>query len=204
MSASPPAPGDGLDRDQRLMLRIGEGDRDAFETLYETHGASLMRFLHGLGQDRALAEDLVQETFLRVWAAAPRWRPTGRVRTWLFQIAKRLFFSRHARRRMRREREAQVAERRHGAVSGPGPGPEAALVREDERARLERAIRSLSPKLATVFVLVRRVGLPYRETADVLGLRLGTVKSRMAAAEASLRRSLRGSMEEPEGPLRRP
>jgi len=178
--------GDDLDRDQRLMLRVGEGDREAFEQLYERYGAPLMRFLHGLCRNRALAEDLVQETFLRAWTSAPRWQPTGRVSTWLFQIARRRLYSRHARRRMRREREAEASARR-------GPEPDAAthrLERGDERARLERAVGRLRPKLRQVFVLIRLCGLGYAETAQILSIRPGTVKSRMAAAEAKLRDTL--------------
>lgn len=186
MSASLPQPEDELDRDQRLMLRVGEGDRDAFEQLYDRYGAPLMRFLHGLCRDRALAEDLLQETFLRAWTAAPRWRPTGRVSTWLFQIARRRLYSRHARRRMRHEREAEAIRRRGGNEARPA----ARLERGDERARLERAVAGLSPKTRTVFVLIRLCGLGYRETAEILGLRPGTVKSRMAAAEARLRATL--------------
>ena len=183
MSARPSADSDELDRDQRLLLRVGEGDREAFEQLYDRYGAPLMNFLHGLCRDRALAEDLVQDTFLRAWTAAPRWRPTGRVSTWLFQIARRRLYSRTARRRMRLSREAEHAARHAGGGSGP-PSP---VERGEERAGLERAIAGLTPKLRSVFVLVRLVGLGYQETAEILGLRLGTVKSRMAAAEAKLR-----------------
>ncbi len=187
MSAYPPSPGDDLDRDQRLMVRIGGGDREAFEQLHDRFGAPLMHFLHGLCRDRALAEDLVQETFLRAWVAAPRWRPTGRVSTWLFQIARRRFFSRHTRRRMRREREIEA----HARLARAGEaGPVDRLVGSDERERLHRALAGLSPRLRTVFVLIRLVGLGYRETAEILDLRLGTVKSRMAAAEAKLRKTL--------------
>lgn len=186
MSAPAPAPGDGLDRDQRLLALVGEGDRAAFETLYDRYGARVMGFLHGMCRDRQVAEDLTQETFLRVWSAAPRWRPTGRVSTWIFQIAKRRWFTRRARRLLRREREASAAARRRG----PDAGPEAVLLAREEGERLARALAGLSARLRLVFVLVRLAGLSYAETAEVAGLRLGTVKSRMAAAEAALRRDL--------------
>ena len=187
MSAFSPSAGDDLDRDQRLMLRVGGGDREAFEQLYDRYGAPLMRFLHGLCQDRALAEDLVQETFLRAWTAAPRWQPTGRVSTWLFQIARRRLYSRHARRRMRREREAEAHARRGASAAAE---PVDRVQQGDERERLQRAVAGLSPKLRTVFVLIRLTGLGFRDTAEILGLRPGTVKSRMAAAEAKLRSTL--------------
>ena len=181
MSARPSADRDDLDRDQRLLLRVGEGDREAFEQLYDRYGAPLMRFLYGLCRDRALAEDLVQDTFLRAWTAAPRWRPTGRVSSWLFQIARRRLYSRHSRRRMRQAREAERA------ALGSSTDLPHRIERGEDKARLERAIAGLTPKLRSVFVLVRLADLGYQETAEILGLRLGTVKSRMAAAEAKLR-----------------
>ena len=76
------------------MASVAAGDRAAFVRLYERYGAPIHGFLWRLAGDRDLAEDLTQETFLRAWRAAPRWRPTGRVSTWLFQIAKRAWWKR--------------------------------------------------------------------------------------------------------------
>ena len=171
------------------MVRICDGDRVAFELLYDRFGRAGMRFLHRLSQDRALAEDLTQETFLAVWRAAPRWRPTGRVSTWIFQIAKRQWWNRGARRQMRRPRELEAFSRsRPDAARPDDPGRGAEL--DDEVRRLRAALGRLSPKLRLVFVLVRLEGLSYADAAEVAGLRLGTLKSRMAAAEAWLRHRL--------------
>ena len=73
--------------DQALMASVKRGDRQAFESLYSRHGPPILRFLYRLCADRALAEDLTQDVFLKVWHAAAGWRPIGRVSTWLFQIA---------------------------------------------------------------------------------------------------------------------
>jgi RNA polymerase sigma-70 factor (ECF subfamily) len=171
------------------MARIGDGDREAFESLYDRYGAPVMRFLHGLCLDRALAEDLTQETFLRAWAAAPRYRPTGRVSTWLFQIAKHRWWTARRRRILRREREAVAADLR--ARERPDDrGPDRGARRHEGAERIRGALLGLSPKLRLVFVLVRIAGLPYREAAKIAGIRLGTVKSRVAAAEAALRKRL--------------
>lgn len=188
MSAPPTPHGEGLDEDQRLMARVREGDREAFALLHDRYGTPVMRFLHGLCQDRTLAEDLTQETFLRAWAAAGRWRPTGKVSTWLFQIAKRRFFTRRAQQRLRREREARAAAERQERSSVASPSMR--LEHSEEVERIRRTLLDLSPKLRLVFVLVRLEGQGYRDTAEIAGLKIGTVKSRMAAAEAFLRARL--------------
>jgi RNA polymerase sigma-70 factor (ECF subfamily) len=170
------------------MARVRDGDREAFETLYERYGAPVMGFLYRLCRDRALAEDLTQETFLRAWAAAPRWEPTGRVSTWLFQIAKRAWWKRRSRRLHRRERETRAARAR--ARGDPPQDAERRLLGHEAAAAVRAAVGELSPRLRVVFVLVRLEGLPYAEAARIAGIRLGTCKSRMAAAEAFLRKRL--------------
>jgi len=176
-----------LDPDQRVMAQVKGGDRGAFEALYDLFSPRVMAFLYRLAQDRATAEDLTQETFLAVWQAAPRWKPTGKVSTWIFQIAKRLWWKRSASRRSRRAREEAVARRR---PPQDDPAPDRLAAQHDEVRRLQDAVGSLTPKLRLAFVLVRLEGLSYAEAAMVADVPAGTVKSRMAAAEARLRAAL--------------
>lgn len=171
------------------MARVREGDRAAFEALYERYAPPVMAFLHGLSADRHLAEDLVQETFLRAWRAAPRWRPEARVSTWLLQIAKRLAWKRLRRRGRRPTIERQAEERRPRSVA---PDAGLRLVQADEVRRIEAALDTVRPRLRAVFVLVRLMDRPYAEVAEILGIPVGTAKSRMAAAEAKLRKRLEG------------
>jgi RNA polymerase sigma-70 factor (ECF subfamily) len=168
------------------MARVALGDRDAFASLYDRHAASIQGFLERLSGDRQVAEDLCQETFLRAWRAAPRWVPTAKVTTWLHLIAKRLWWNRAARRRRRRPAGRPVAH--------DPPAPQAAvletLARREDAARVRAALDALSPRLRLVFVLLRLQGLSLRDAARVAGVPVGTVKSRVAAAEAALRRAL--------------
>ena len=179
------------------MTRVRDGDRRAFETLYSRYGSPVMRFLFRLCGDRALAEDLTQDVFLKVWNAAPGWRPLGRVSTWLFQIAKHHWWNEAA----KRKRRAAVSgttlpgdfrERDEGA---PADESEAAVARAEATAAVARALVELSPRLRVVFVLVRLEGVGYAETAEIVGIPVGTVKSRAAAAEAFLRKRLRRRFE---------
>ncbi len=150
-----------------------------------------MGFLFRLCADRQLAEDLTQETFLRAWRAAPRWRPLARVSTWLYLIARRLWWNASARRRLRRERGPAHAERQ-AAGHGPDRAPEPLerLARRESAAAVQAALGELSPRLRLVFVLLRLQGCSLRETAQIAGVPIGTAKSRAAAAELTLRRLL--------------
>ena len=162
------------------MVQVGRGDSRAFEALYRRFARPLMAFLTTLTGDATEAQDLVQETFVRVWRAAPRWEPRGRASTWLFTVA------RHAAsnwRDQRRVREHAVAHAR------PRGGPSAALPAELPAA-LERAVEDLSEPLRTAFVLARLHGRTLAEIAEIEGTVEGTVKSRLAAAEAALRKAL--------------
>ena len=183
--------------DQALMERVKQGDRQAFESLYSRHGPPIMRFLYRLCADRALAEDLTQDVFLKVWHAAAGWRPLGRVSTWLFQIAKYHWWNEAAKHKRRRPiRGSQVLPAEDAAPDDPdAPTPGEALARAESAAAVEAALAELSPKLRVVFVLVRLEGVSYAETAEIVGIPVGTVKSRAAAAEAWLRRHLRDALE---------
>ncbi len=182
-----------MDADQQLMARVRDGDREAFEALYARFSSPVMRFLHRLSGDRALAEDLTQDVFLKVWRAAAGWRPLGKVSTWLFQIAKRHWWNQAAKRKRRAPVEgtsqATVGSRREPADAAM-PAPERLAQSEAARA-IHAALGDLSPRLRLVFVLVRLEGVAYAEAAAIAGIPVGTVKSRAAAAEAALRKRLR-------------
>jgi RNA polymerase sigma-70 factor, ECF subfamily len=172
-SPTPPGPGP----EEQLLLRVGRGDVGALEALYARFARPLMTFLHALTHDAALAEDLVQETFVSAWQAAPRWQPRGRASTWLFTIARRA--AGHARDKRRPVSMAQPPERSTDVAEPRGA--------DDLGPRLARAIESLSEPLRVAFVLVRVNGLALLEAAEVLEVPEGTLKSRLAAAEARLR-----------------
>jgi RNA polymerase sigma-70 factor (ECF subfamily) len=138
-----------------------------------------MAFLFALTADAAESQDLLQETFLKAWRAAPRWVPRAKASTWLFEIARRTAWNALAKRRPTRLSAADAA-------AAPG-SPQAPPRDRDLGARLAAAVTSLTPPLRLVFVLVRVSGLPLAEAARVADVPVGTVKSRLAAAEARLR-----------------
>src|SRR3984885_2835515 len=78
------------DCDSELMLRVRDGDPESFESLLEKHRGPMIHFLHRMVQDRAVAEELTQEVFLRVYKSRGNYEPTAKFTTWLFRIATHL------------------------------------------------------------------------------------------------------------------
>jgi len=190
------------DKDKELMSRLQAGDVKAFELLYARYSHPLLNFFFQMCFDRTTAEDCLQETFLRVWRARDSWRPIGKVSTWLFQIAKNYWFNEREKRKRRPFHAAaggDVAQAQWANVADERAerSPEAAAsAREMERA-IEEAVGGLSDKLRVVFVMARYQRLPYAEIAAILSIPVGTVKSRVALAEKTLRARLASHLEEP-------
>ena len=180
-----------MDADQQLMARVRDGDREAFASLYSRFGSPVMRFLYRLCGERALAEDLTQDVFLKVWRAADGWRPLGQVSTWIFQIAKRHWWNEAAKRRRRGPLGGPPLAEREREAPRAATAPSERLARSETARAVEEALADLSPRLRLVFVLVRLEGLGFADAAAVAGIPVGTVKSRAAAAEAALRKRLR-------------
>jgi len=177
------------------MARIQEGDVGAFEALYARYAQPLINFFFQMCYDRTAAEDYLQETFLRVWRARGTYRPIGKVSTWLFQIAKNYWFN--EREKMKRRPFHSVAggdegrsQWTHVADRNPDAEPEAMLRARDLERAIGEALAELSEKLRVVFVMARYQKLPYAEIAEVLGIPVGTVKSRVSLAEKTLRARL--------------
>jgi RNA polymerase sigma-70 factor (ECF subfamily) len=176
------------------MLRYQAGDAGAFEVLLRRHRAPVFAFLHRLVGEQARAEDLLQETWLKVVATAPRWEQRARFRTWLYAIARNLAVDEARRMVHRRARSlddptgdpSPAAD----ALAADGPGPdreaESALV----RPKLEAALASLPEEQREVFVLREYAGVPFQEIGDITGVPVNTVKSRMRYALEGLRRAL--------------
>jgi len=170
--------------DSALLARAASGDRIAFETFYARHAARIMAFAYHLLGDRAAAEDATQETFVKVWRSAGRFRAGAPVEPWLFRIARHEAYDVRSRKRPTLLGD-DTPDR---AAAEAAAGSEAA--RADLARALRRGIDALSDTLREAFVLVRVLGRSQDEAATLLEIPIGTVKSRVAAAEAALRKSL--------------
>lgn len=173
------------DTDRPLLARVAAGDQRALEELYARHGQALLAYAEGLLADRGRAEEALQDTFLAAWRHAATFEGRSAVRTWLFGICRRQALA-----RLRGRAPARAVAEVGGDLAAPEPGPETvALARADVRA-VAAALPTLSPALREVLDLAFGAGLAHREIAAVLGVPVGTVKSRLFQARAQLARAL--------------
>lgn len=175
--------------DDALFERYRNGDAAAFETLLARHQSALFGFLIRMTGDRALAEDLFQETWLRVVREARRYRAEQKFSRWLFTIANRLAIDEL--RRRKRWRTVSVNDE-EAPVELPANGPSAADETERRRtlSRIEAALATMQPSLRQVFLLREHSGVSFKEIAAMTDAPLGTVLWRMSAALKHLRKEL--------------
>ena len=171
------------DRETELMLRVKGGDRDAFAELYALYQKPLVNYLFRLCFNRALSEDLLQETFLRIWKAAATYEPAAKVSTWIFRIAHNLFLNEAARRR-------EMAL--EGADNEMRADPASDLKRREVQSAVRKAIEDLPEGERECLLLSEYAGFKYAEIAEILGIPVGTVKSRMFSAVQRLKEALKG------------
>lgn len=155
------------------VRRAQRGDPDAFEELVRAYVADVHRWARHVVLDPQTAEDVSQETFLKVYRALPAFRWRSKFSTWLFQIARNCAIE--ATRTRARERRVE-----HLDAPERSP-PDLAL-----RVTLQRAIDALPDELREVFVAVEVFGFSYREASVILGMPIGTIKSRMHRTRRSL------------------
>jgi RNA polymerase sigma-70 factor, ECF subfamily len=181
--------------DEELLAAYQQGDPGAFESLLRRHRAPLFTFLLRMLGDRERAEDLAQETFLRIVKGAQAWEHRARFQTWLFTIARNLCVDLSRRDRFRRADSIDA----EGPDGGPPmvesvPGREIDPARGAESARmrplLQQALLALPAEQREVFILREQAGLPFREIAEMVGVNENTVKSRMRYALEGLRKAL--------------
>lgn len=181
--------------DEQLMRRFQRGQARAFETLMLRHRTPVHSFLLRLTGERTRAEDLTQETFLRLVRGAAGWEPRAAVRTWLFTIARNLAAD-DARRQVFRVTEpldapAPGGDRpRHAEPAAGGPAPDEAAAAAELRPLLEAALAALPPEQREVFLLREHAGLSFAEIAAAVRVNENTVKSRMRYALLALRQRL--------------
>jgi RNA polymerase sigma-70 factor (ECF subfamily) len=190
------------DPDVRLMLRVRDGDAGAFAELVRRYEARLVRLMYTIGPRHDMAEDLSQETFMRVYRARKRYEAGAKFSTWLFTIAGNV--ARNASRSLARRHEVSEvdAPRSEDAPSGPqllaATALEASgmmptrLAEGSERAEMVRAaVRALSERQRMALMLSRFENMSYVEIAETMDLTTKAVKSLLSRARVNLREILR-------------
>lgn len=161
-----------FDPEPALVRDAASGDLDAFEELVRGLQAPVWRFVLGMVRDPALAEDVTQETFLRVFDRMGSFRFESRFSTWVFQIARNQAVDAMR----RRDRQRQVAVTLVDDTSPP----------EGLHSEVEAAIATLSDRLRAALLLVEVAGFSCREAGEILGVPAGTIKSRLFHARRQL------------------
>lgn len=182
--------------DNALVERYLEGNERAFEVLVRRYQDKLVNYINGIVRDYDRSVDLCQDAFIRVLRNADRYEGKYRFSTWLYRIATNLAID-ELRRRERNGRfffqsVIDFFQPEQSSVSLPDRRhcPERTLDRKEKAEHLQSAVDSLSEKYRLAFILKEVQGLSYEETAQVLGISLGTVKSRIHRAKMLLREKL--------------
>lgn len=166
------------------ITRAQHGEVAAFSELVARYQDRIYRYLLRLCGSQEDARELTQETFLSAYQALARWRPDARLSTWLFRIAHNQALDRL--RRARRVDFVALDEVLAEQIPASTPTPEAALQTRQRMVALEGALARLSAEHREILLLRDIEDMPYEDIAAVLGLSLGTVKSRIARARAAL------------------
>jgi RNA polymerase sigma-70 factor (ECF subfamily) len=193
---------DDVRSSELLMTAYQRGDVAAFAELVARHEKPLWNFLRRLVRDEASAEDLLQETFMRVVKHSAQWKPSAKFSTWLYTIARNLCID-HSRRATHRraisldggkdranQRDSDPERQLHEALAGREPGGERRAMNQQFATLLDAAIAALPAPQREVFVMREVLDLPFAEIALAVGANEATVKSRMRYALESLREAL--------------
>jgi RNA polymerase sigma-70 factor (ECF subfamily) len=179
--------------DPDTIRRAQAGDLGAFEALVRGCQADAWRLAYHLTQDRSAADDVTQEAFLRVYRAIGSYRGDHQFSSWFLRIVRNCATDSYHRVRKERLAAEGVAGGVTERVSRPGS--------LEDRLRIEQAVASLPASLREPFVMIDMLGFSYRETSEVLGVKVGTLKSRMHRAHGALMRMLAESSEEAAGEM---
>ncbi|MFQ5903132.1 MAG: RNA polymerase sigma factor [Candidatus Binatia bacterium] len=193
--------GDQLDKatpSEGLLAKAAEGDKDAFETLVSRHQTSVLNLIYRFIGNRADAEDLAQEVFLRVWQAARTYKPKAKFTTWIYRITINLCFNEL---KSTRRKKLFLFRRSRGEVPGRDDeyftehaekisSPEDLLLSAERNRQILNAFQQLPANQRMALVLKRFEGLSYQEIGQILGCSVSAVDSLLVRAKRNLREKL--------------
>jgi RNA polymerase sigma-70 factor (ECF subfamily) len=179
-----------IESDLDLMLRVRDGDTVSFEILLRRYRLPLVNYFRRMVRDQALAEDLAQEVFLRVYKSRERYQPDARFTTWLYRIATNLALN------AIRDRKDEVSDT-PGDDSGGGstlerfvdsrPSVEQQLVQADRERLIRQAVEALPQNQRLAVILHKYQEVEYRQIAGILSVSESAVKSLLFRAYETLR-----------------
>jgi len=182
-----------LERDAELMVRVREGDSASFDLLLQRHRVPVIHFLYRMVQNQAIAEELAQEVFFRVYRSRGTYEPTAKFTTWLFRIATHLALN-----QIRDGRHDRSSESLDGdsldqtirQVPDRVPNVEQKMVRDARLQEVREAIEMLPVKQKAAVLMHKYQEMEYSQIAAVLGCSESAVKSLLFRAYETLRSRL--------------
>lgn len=170
-----------IEQDADLMRRIGDGDAAAYRLLAQRHTQGILRYATRLLHEPTEAEDVTQETFLKLWTTAATWKPDAKVNTWLHRIAHNLCIDR-IRRRRGSPMDTEIADEDNQ--------PSEIVMRRELATTVEQALSQLPERQRAAIALVHYQGMSNPEAAEVIGVGVEAVESLLSRARKSLREML--------------
>jgi len=194
------------DSDENLMLRVGQGQRAAFDEIVRRYTRKMVNLAYQITGDRDQAEDIAQETFLRAYKSAARYTEMAKFSTWLYTIAINLCRNELRRRRFKPYSLEEMAEREDEGklrvdIVDERSKPDADLERKEISLLVQRAIAMVPTKFRVPLVLRDIQDLSYEEIGAMLKLPEGTVKSRINRARLKVKEILTPIMQEKPGQM---
>ena len=181
----------------QLMLRVRDGDADAFRELFEKHSRAIVNFAYHFVGSRQRAEEIAQDVFLQIYRAAPRYEPTAKFTTWLYRIATNACLDevrRPEHRHPKRSLEHQPDdERKRGEIAYADPTAipgDSALAGRQLEAKINAVLEDLPPNQRAALLMSRVDGMSYLEVAEALDTTESAVKSLVFRATATMRKEL--------------
>jgi len=175
------------DPDHAVIQAMAAGNAAALDELYARYGPGILNFLVARLNNRQLAEEVLQDVMLAAWKSAPIFRGESKVLTWLLTIARNRAIN-----TQRKNRPTLVEFSDEIKLQSADTGPLEAIVKTDRYEAVREALKLLPDGQREVLVLVFFQQLTGVEVAEVLGISVGTVKSRLFRAKELLRRALAG------------
>jgi RNA polymerase sigma-70 factor (ECF subfamily) len=178
-----------------LMIRIAEGDADAFEILVSRHQASVLNLIYRFIGNRTQAKDLAQEVFIRVWQAAKTYKPEAKFTTWIYRITANLCFNELKSARRKKWFSFGHSDDQHGGtieetLSDRAPSAEDLLLERERSRQISDALQSLPDNQRLALVLKRYDELSYQEIAQIIGCSVSAVESLLVRAKRTLQEKL--------------
>lgn len=172
----------------RFMQRIAAGDREAFSTVVEMYMADVFRLSYSILRDQAMAEDMAQETFSRLWTKAAQWNPSGRIKSWLLRIAHNLCID-----EIRGRKDYHPDDVSEMAIPDSAPSALELYAKRQSGDIVSGALLSLPERQRTALTLVYYQEHSNIEAAAIMGITVDALESLVARGRQNMKELLKAA-----------